>query len=83
MIKTRELVPPAQQEAPTDRTVKTHLFQLADGAYAKAERNRRRWYRARRTQPARVAAQIRQRMLRHQALAYHLDRECRGCHEPG
>jgi hypothetical protein len=78
MIKTRELVPPAQQEAPTDRTVKTHLFQLADGAYAKAERNRRRWYRARRTQPAWVAAQIRQRMLRHQAIAFHLDTECRG-----
>jgi len=78
MIKTRELVPPAQQEAPTDRTVKTHLFQLADGAYAKAERNRRRWYRTRRTQPAWVAAQIRQRMLRHQAIAFHLDTECRG-----
>ena len=29
--------------------VRIHLLQLADGAYAKAERSRRSWYRARRT----------------------------------
>lgn len=78
MTKTRGFVPPAQLEAPTDRTVKTHLFQLADRAYAKAERNRRSWYRARRIQSPKVAALIRKRMLKHQALAYHLDSDCRG-----
>ena len=83
MTKTRELVPPVQQGDPTDRTVKTHLFQLAGGAYAMAERSLRRWYGARRAQHAWVAAHIRQRMLKHQAIAYHLDTECRRCHEPG
>lgn len=78
MTKTKKLVPPGQAELPASRMVSIHLLQLADGAYAKAERNRLSWYRARRTQPARVASQIRQRMLRHQALAYHLDSECRG-----
>ena len=83
MTKMRDLVPPVQQEAPTDRTVRTHLFQLANGANARAERSRRRWYRARRTRPARVAVRIQRQMLKHQTLAYHLDTECRRCHEPG
>ena len=82
MTKTRELVTPVQQEAPTDRTVRTHLFQLANGAYAKAERGRRSWYRARRTKPPEIAARLRRRMLKHQAIAYHLDTACRSCHEP-
>ena len=78
MTKARELVLPAQQEATTDRTVRTHLFQLADGAYAKAERSRRSWYRARRTKTPELATRLRRRMLKHQAIAYHLDTECRG-----
>ena len=83
MTKTRELVLPVQQGDPTDRTVKTHLFQLADGAYAKAERSRRSWYRARRTKPPEFVARLRRRMLKNQAIAYHLDEVCRGCHGPG
>ena len=83
MTKTRELVLPVQQGDPTDRTVKTHLFQLADGAYAKAERSRRSWYRARRTKTPELATRLRRRMLKHQAIAYLLDTECRRCHEPG
>ncbi len=83
MTKTRERVPPVQQEDPTVRTVKMHLLQLAEGAYAKAERSRRSWYGARRTKTPEVAARLRRRMLKHQAIAYHLDEECRGCHEPG
>jgi hypothetical protein len=83
MIKTKKLVPAGQEELPASGMVSIHLLQLADRAYAKAERSRRSWYRARRTQPARVASQIRQRMLRHQALAYHLDTEYSGYHEPG
>jgi hypothetical protein len=78
MTKTRGFVPPAQLEAPTDRTIRTHLFQLADGAYAKAERNRRSWRRTRRAKTPEVATRLRRPMLKHQAIAYHLDSECRG-----
>jgi hypothetical protein len=52
-------------------------------AYAKAERSRRKWHMARLTSTPDVAARFRRQMLKHQALAYHLDKECRGCHEPG
>ena len=83
MTKTKKLVPPGQEELPASRMVSIHLLQLADGAYAKAERSRRSWYRARRTMPPKVAALLRRRMLKHQAIAYHLDTACRGCHGPG
>ncbi|MFC2036656.1 hypothetical protein ACFLYD_01625 [Chloroflexota bacterium] len=79
MTKTAGHVPPFQQQAPVDRTVKWHLLQLADGAYARAERSRRSWYRTRRTKTPEVAARLRRRMLKHQAIAYHLDEVCRGC----
>ena len=78
MTKTKGPVPPVQKTVPVGRTVRLHLLQLADGAYAKAERSRRSWYRARRTKPPEVAARLRRRMLKHQAIAYHLDSECRG-----
>ena len=83
MIKTKKLVPPGQEELPASRMISIHLLQLADGAYAKAERSRRSWYRARRTKPPEVGARLRRRMLKHQAITYHLDTACRGCHEPG
>jgi hypothetical protein len=51
-------------------------------AYAKAERSRRKWRIARLTSAPEVAARFRRRMLKHQAIAYHLDTELRGCHEP-
>jgi hypothetical protein len=82
MTKTRELVLPVQQGDPTHRTVKIHLFQLAGVASAKAERSRRSWYRARRTKNPETAARLRRRMLKHQAIAFHLDTACRRCHEP-
>ena len=78
MTKTRGLVPPVQEEVPASRMVKVHLLQLADGAYAKAERSRRSWYRARRTKPPEFVARLRRRMLKHQAIAYHLHTVCRG-----
>ena len=78
MTKTAGHVPPLQQKAPSERVVKRHLLQLADGAYAKAERSQRSWYRARRTKTPGIATQLRWRMLKHQAIAYHLDSECRG-----
>ena len=56
---------------------------LMHEAYAKAERSRRKWHTARLTSPPEVAARFRQQMLKHQAIAYHLDTECRGCYEPG
>ena len=77
MTKTAGYVPPLQHKAPCERIVKRHLLQLADGAYAKAERSRRSWYRARRTKTPEVAARLRRRMLKHQAIACHLDSECR------
>jgi hypothetical protein len=83
MIKTKKLVPPGQEELAASGMVSIHLLQLADRAYAKAERSRRSWYRATRTKPPEVAARLRRRMLKHQALAYHLDTACRVCHEPG
>jgi hypothetical protein len=78
MTKTAGHVPPFQQKAPADRTVKLHLLRLAEGAYAKAEGSRRSWYRTWRTKTPEVAAWLRRRMLKHQAIAYHLDSECRG-----
>jgi hypothetical protein len=83
MIKTKKLVPPGQEELPASRMISIHLLQLADGACAKAERSRRSWHRARRTKPPEVAARLRRRMFKHQAIAYHLESECRGRHEPG
>ena len=82
MTKTREIMPPVGQEAKTARTANRHMLQLADGAHAKAERSRRKWHTARLTSPPEVAARFRQQMLKHQAIAYHLDTECRGCDEP-
>ena len=79
---TSDLVPSLQQESHRIRTVKTHLLQLADGAYAKAERSRRKWYITKLTSTPEVAVSIRRRMLKHQAIANHLDAECRGCDEP-
>jgi hypothetical protein len=78
MTKTKGPVPPAQETVPVGRTVRLHLLQIADGTYAKAERSRRSWYRTRRTKTPEVAARLRRRMLKHQAIAYHLDSECRG-----
>lgn len=78
MIKTKKLVPPGQEELPASRMVSMQLLQLADGAYAKAERSRRSWYRTRRTKTPEVAARLRRRMLKHEAMACHLDSECRG-----
>jgi hypothetical protein len=78
-----DIVPSLQQEPLTTRTVNRHLLQLADGAYAKAERSRRKWHTARLTSPPEVAARFRRQMLKHQAIAYHLDTECRRCYEPG
>ena len=83
MTKPREVMPSVGQEASTTRMVNRHLWQLSDGAYAKSERSRRRWYTARLTSPPEVAARFRRQMLKHQAIAYHLDTECRGCYEPG
>jgi hypothetical protein len=78
-----DVVPSLQQEPVTSRTVNKHLLQLADGAYAKAERSRRKWHMARLTSTPEVAASIRRRMLKHQAIAYYLDAVCRGRYEPG
>ena len=78
MTKTKGPVPPVQETVPVSRTVRLHLLQLADGAYAKAERSRRSWYRTRRTKTPEVATRLRRRMLKHPAIAYHLDSECRG-----
>ncbi len=78
MTTTAGHVPPFQQKPPADRTVKRHLLQLADGAHAKAERSRRSWYRTRRTKIPEVAARLRRRMLKYQAIACHLESECRG-----
>jgi len=83
MTKTSKLLSPVGQEAKTTRTVNEHLLQLAEGAYAQAERSRRKWYMARRTKSPGIAARLWQRMLKHQAIAYHLDTACRGYHEPG
>ena len=83
MTKTREIMPPVGQEAKTARTANRHLLQLADGAHAKAERSRRKWYTARLTSPPEVAARFRRQMLKHQAIAYHLATECRGRYGPG
>ena len=83
MTKTREVMPPVGQEANTARMVNKHLLRLADGAHAKAERSRRKWHMAKLTSTPEVAASIRRGMLKHQAIAYHLDTECRGRHEPG
>lgn len=55
---------------------------LMHDAYAKAERSRRRWYVARVSGTPEVAARFRRQMLKHQAIAYHLDAKCRGCDEP-
>jgi hypothetical protein len=77
MTGTTRDVPPFQQKAPADRIVKRHLLQLADGAYAKAERSRRSWYRTRRTKTPEVATRLCRPMLKHQAIAYYLDSECR------
>ena len=79
---TRDVKPSLQRESHTIRTVKRHLLQLADGAYAKAKRSRRKWHMAKLTSTPEVAARFRQQMLKHQAIAYHLDTECRGCDEP-
>jgi hypothetical protein len=83
MTKVREVMPLVGQEASTTQMVSKHLLQLADGAYAKAERSRRKWHMARLTNRPEVAAGIRRRMLKHQAIAYYLDTECRGRYEPG
>jgi hypothetical protein len=83
MIKTKKLVPPGQEELPPSRMVSIHLLQLADGAYAKAERSWRSWYGARRTKTPGIATRLRRRMPKHQAIAYHLEEVCRGCHGPG
>jgi hypothetical protein len=82
MTKEREITPPVGQMAKTARTVNRHLLQLADGAYAKAARSRRKWRMARLTGTPDVAARFRRQMLKHQAIAYHLDTECRGRDEP-
>jgi hypothetical protein len=83
MTKTRESMPPVGQEANTARTANRHLLQLADGAHAKAKRSRQKWHTARLTSPPEVAARFRRQMLKHQAIANHLDAECRGCYGPG
>ena len=83
MTKTREIMPPVGQEANTARTANRHLLRLADGAYAKAERSRQKWHMAKLASTPEVAASIRRRMLKHQAIANHLDGECRGCYGPG
>jgi len=62
--------------------VTSSLLGLMHDAYAKAERSRRKWHTARLTSPPEVAARFRRQMLKHQAIAYHLDTECRGCYEP-
>jgi hypothetical protein len=78
MTKTNGPVPPVQETVPVGRTVRLHLLQLADGAYAKTERSRRSWYRATRTKTPGIAIRLRRLILKHQAIAYHLDSECRG-----
>jgi hypothetical protein len=83
MTKTREVMPPVGEEANTARTVNKHLLQLADVACAKAERSRQRWHLARHSKPLEVSARLRRRMLKHQAIAYHLDTVFRGRYEPG
>ena len=55
---------------------------LMRDAYAKAERLRRKWHTARLTSTPEMAARFRRQMLKHQAIACHLDTECRGCDEP-
>jgi hypothetical protein len=83
MTKTKGPVPPVQETVAASRTVRLHLLQLADGAYAKAERSRRNWYRATRTKTPGITTRLRRRMLKHQAIAHHLKEVCRGCHGPG
>ena len=68
---------------PQSLIITSSLPEMMRDAYAKAKRCRQRWYAARRTQPREAAVRIRQRMLKHQAIAYHLDKACRRCHEPG
>jgi hypothetical protein len=62
--------------------ITSSLLGLMYDAYAKAERSRRKWHVARLTSTPEVAARFRRQMLKHQAIAYHLDKECRGCDEP-
>ena len=62
--------------------ITSSLLGLMHEAYAKAERSRRKWNVAKHTEPPDIAARVRRRMLKHQAIAYHLDIECRGCYEP-
>jgi hypothetical protein len=80
---TSDVVLSLQQEPLKNQMVNEHLLQLADGAYAKAERSRRKWHMAKLIGAPEAAASIRRRMLKHQAIAYHLDTVCRGRYEPG
>jgi hypothetical protein len=83
MTETREVMPPVGQEPSTARTVNEHLLQLAAGAYAKAKRSRRKWHLVSLVSAPEVAASICRRMLKYQAIAFHLDTVCRGRYEPG
>ena len=83
MTRTTRDVPPFQQKAPADRIVKRHLLQLVDGAYAKAERSRRSWYRTRRTKTPRSQPGSGGPCSSTRRLPTTWTQSAGGCHEPG
>jgi hypothetical protein len=64
---------PNAPAGPWSTTSSSHLLRLALDACAKAECARRRWQAARLAGDKAKAERARQLMLRHQAIAYHLD----------
>ena len=58
---------------PSNRGSNSSLSCLALDAYAKAEHARQRWQAARLAGDTQAAERARRLMLRHQAIAYHLD----------
>ena len=67
---------------PSNKASSSFLSRLARDAYTKAERARRRWQAARLIGDTQAAEQARRLMLRHQAIAYHLDPGRRMRYEP-
>ena len=64
---------PAKRIKPMHSGVQSLLLALMRDAYAKAEHARYRWQAARLAGDRAAAEQARRLMLRHQAIAYHLD----------
>ena len=69
----RPLTGPAAVIPARERGVQGPRLSLALDAYAKARRARWRWQAARLAGDSQAAERARRLMLRHQAIAYHLD----------